>query len=62
MGKPPLVILRPDITSTQKVRPPRGQRIASVSENGTKLAVSESADGLVDLKLTAGKEYRIAFR
>jgi alpha-L-fucosidase 2 len=62
MGKPPLVVLRPDITSTQKVRPPRGQRIASVSENGNKLAVSESADGLVDLKLTAGKEYRIAFR
>jgi alpha-L-fucosidase 2 len=62
MGKPPLVVLRPDITGTQKVRPPRGQRIASVSENGNKLVVSESADGLVDLKLMAGKEYRIAFR
>ncbi len=60
-GKATLVVLRPDVDGEQKLRPPRGQKIASVSENGKKLPLSAAADGVVRLKMLAGKEYRITF-
>src|SRR2546427_391687 len=55
-GKATLVVLRPDVDGEQKLRPPRGQKIAAVSENGKKLPLSAIADGVVRLKMMAGKE------
>ncbi len=61
-GKATLAVLRPDVGGEHKPRPPRGQQIASVSENGRKLHFSAGADGDGRLKMAAGKEYRILFR
>jgi alpha-L-fucosidase 2 len=61
-GKATLVVLRPDSDGAHKVRPPRGQLIASVSEDGKKIPVSAHADGTVRLKLRTGKQYRISFK
>jgi alpha-L-fucosidase 2 len=61
-GKATSAVLRAGVDGEQKLRPPRGQRIASVSENGKKISFSASGDGRVRLRMTAGKEYRIGFR
>ncbi|HZS07587.1 MAG TPA: glycoside hydrolase family 95 protein [Blastocatellia bacterium] len=61
-GKAALAILRPSVDGEHKLRPPRGQQIADVSENGRKLPVTAAEDGVVQLKMAAGKEYRISFR
>jgi alpha-L-fucosidase 2 len=61
-GKAKLAVLRPDVSGEQKLRPPRGQQIASAYENGRKLPLSASPDGSVQLKMRAEREYRITFR
>lgn len=61
-GKATLAVLRPDVTGERKLRPPRGQRIVVVSEHGKNLPFTSAPDGLVRLKLSAGKDYRITFR
>ncbi len=61
-GKAAFAVLRAKVTGEHKLRPPRGQQIASVSEPGRKLPLSAVADGVVRLKMVAGKEYRITFR
>jgi alpha-L-fucosidase 2 len=60
-GKASLVVLRPDIVGEHKLRPPRGQRIAAVSENGKKIPVVAGIQGVISLKMVAGKEYRVTF-
>jgi alpha-L-fucosidase 2 len=61
-GKATLVVLRPNVEGEQKLRPPRGQQISMVTENGKKLPVRALGDGSITLKLEAGKQYRISFR
>jgi alpha-L-fucosidase 2 len=61
-GKATLAILRPGVNGERKLRPPRGQQISAVSENGKSLNFSVSSGGLTQLKMAAGKEYRINFR
>ena len=61
-GKATFVVLRPDVTGEHTLRPPRSQRIARIAENGRRLALSDSADGLVRIKMAAGREYRITFK
>jgi alpha-L-fucosidase 2 len=61
-GKATLVVLRPDLTGEYKVRLPRGQQLAAVTESGKRLPKVVPVDGLVTLKLGGGKEYRLSFR
>jgi alpha-L-fucosidase 2 len=61
-GRATTASLRPSADGEHKLRPPRGQQIAGISENGRSLRVSMTPDGLVQLKVVAGKEYRISFR
>ncbi|HEX7313886.1 MAG TPA: glycoside hydrolase family 95 protein [Pyrinomonadaceae bacterium] len=53
--------LRADVSGEHKLRPPRGQRISSVSAGGKLLKLSNEADGVVRLHLTAGGRYRVWF-
>jgi alpha-L-fucosidase 2 len=55
-------VLRPEVDGEQTLRPPRGQKITAVRENGKDLPLSTLGDGLIRLKMKAGKEYRIHFR
>ncbi|MBO0723821.1 MAG: glycoside hydrolase family 95 protein, partial [Blastocatellia bacterium] len=59
-GKATLAVLRPDVTGEHKIRPPRGQIIGTISESSRKLKVDAGADGVVKLKMMAGREYRIS--
>ena len=61
-GKATSCVLRPTKDGKHRLRPPRGQQIAAVFENGKKVSVSATADKLVWLKMASGKEYRIDFR
>jgi alpha-L-fucosidase 2 len=60
-GKASVVVLRPDVNSEQKIRPPSGQQIAAITERGKQLRIDAAADGIVKVKLMAGKEYKVSF-
>jgi alpha-L-fucosidase 2 len=60
-GKATLAVLRPDVSGEVKVRPPRKQLIAAVMEQRRKMNLGTSPDGVVGLKLIAGREYRLTF-
>ena len=60
-GKATLVVLRPNVGGVQKIRPPRGQQIAEITEQGRKLQVKPDPDGLVSVKFTRAKEYLVTF-
>ncbi|HWW73842.1 MAG TPA: hypothetical protein VNZ44_00515, partial [Pyrinomonadaceae bacterium] len=53
--------LRPDVSGEHKLRPPRGQRVASVSSGRKVLKPAPEADGVARLKLAAGRAYKIRF-
>jgi len=61
-GKAVLAVLRPNVSGEHRLRPPRKQQIETVNENGKKLSVLPDAGGLISLKMTAGREYRISFK
>jgi alpha-L-fucosidase 2 len=61
-GKATSCVLRPDVGDEFRLRPPRGQQIALVTEQGKRGQLATAKDGVVVLKLRAGKEYRITFR
>jgi alpha-L-fucosidase 2 len=61
-GKATRAVLRPDVSGEFQLRPPRGQQIASVDEQGKRRPFANVAEGVVRLKLRAGKEYGIIFR
>ncbi len=61
-GKATLAVLRPALTGEYKVRLPRGQQLAAVTESGQRLPNVTAVDGLVRLKLNAGKDYHLRFR
>ncbi|MGH9882505.1 MAG: hypothetical protein ACRD6N_13795, partial [Pyrinomonadaceae bacterium] len=60
-GKAMLVVLRPGAGGEFGFRSPRGQQIAGVLEQGKKRTFAPVTDGVVNLKLVAGREYRISF-
>jgi hypothetical protein len=53
-------MLRARAAGEHKLRPPRGQEIASISENGKKSRFAEG-DGVIRLKVTAGKNIGLDF-
>jgi alpha-L-fucosidase 2 len=61
-GRATTAVLRPDVSGEFQLRAPRGQRIASVTEQGRTRQLAEAASGLVRLKMVAGKRYQIRFR
>jgi len=54
--------LRPGVSGEIRVRPPRGQQFARVTESGGEARFAAGPDGTVRLSLAAGKEYRVTFR
>lgn len=60
-GKATAAVLRPLLNGEHRIRPPRGQRITAISENGKKLSFRNSSAGTVLLKVTTGKQYQIHF-
>jgi alpha-L-fucosidase 2 len=61
-GRPTIAVLRPDADGEHKLRPPRGQRLVSLLENGKKISVPALSNGLILLKMSKGKVYRFTFR
>ena len=61
-GKATLVVLRPNAGGEHRIRPPRGQQIAAITEQGKSMQIISGANGVINVKLTAGKEYRVTFK
>jgi len=61
-GRATTATLRPDVTGTYKIRPPRTGRVARVTADGKAASWSENADGVVAATLERGKTYEVAFR
>ncbi|HEX8998574.1 MAG TPA: glycoside hydrolase family 95 protein [Blastocatellia bacterium] len=61
-GKAAFALLQPAVDGERKLRPPRGQQILAVTENGSPVKLFAASDGVTRLKMTAGKKYRITFR
>lgn len=54
--------LRPRFSGKQKLRPPRDQRIISISVTGKRVPFQDSSDdGTISVTMSAGREYRIRF-
>jgi alpha-L-fucosidase 2 len=54
--------LRPAVAGEQKLRPPKGQRIASVQSRGRAVALSADADGTVRVRVEPRQEYTVTFQ
>ena len=61
-GKATSAALRPDVSGEFRLRPPRGQKIVLVIEDGKNRQLTNVTKGLTRMKLEAAKEYRIIFR
>jgi hypothetical protein len=59
-GKAVSAALRPAVAGEFKLRPPQGQRIASIHSAGRTIKASES-NGDWSVRLEARKEYKITF-
>ena len=57
-----LAVLRPAVSGEHKLRPPRGQQIAVVIENGKKLPIQVLSDGGAILKLVSERKYEVTFK
>ncbi|MEK6283910.1 MAG: glycoside hydrolase family 95 protein [Acidobacteriota bacterium] len=60
-GQATTALLRTDVSGEFQLRPPRGQRIARVTEQGKPRPLARITDGVVRLKMMAGKECQITF-
>lgn len=60
-GKARLAVLSPDVDGEYRLRPPRGQKITSLLGPKKNMSIPYNEDGSIQLKMTAGKEYRIGF-
>lgn len=61
-GKATRATLVPGFAGAFKVRPPRGQRIASITANGETVRFNQQPAGLVTVSLQPGREYDLRFR
>jgi len=59
-GKATRAELRPDVNSEFRLRPPRGQRISSVTEQGNE-KLGTKTEGVVRVKLVALRRYEVTF-
>ncbi|HWB86514.1 MAG TPA: glycoside hydrolase family 95 protein [Bryobacteraceae bacterium] len=60
-GKALSVSLRPTATSTWRILPPRGQKIAAIRSAKTSVRLKPQPDGSSEIRLSKGAVYRIAF-
>ncbi|MGC4053554.1 MAG: glycoside hydrolase family 95 protein [Paludibaculum sp.] len=60
-GRAAAAVLKPATAGIQKIRPPKGQEIASITSAGKPLALRTESDGTVSVRLSAG-ENRVTFR
>ena len=60
-GRATDVRLRPDIDGVRVLRPPNGQRIASIKSGPAAVTLTAAADGTVRAALSRGREYVVAF-
>ncbi|MBS1854965.1 MAG: glycoside hydrolase family 95 protein [Acidobacteria bacterium] len=60
-GKAKEGTLRALLTGSRSLRAPAGQRIASIESEGKRVRTARAADGLVTLRVEAGKRYRVVF-
>lgn len=60
-GKAREASLRATLSGEHKLRPPKGQRIATIETGGKTVGFSPGEDGTSGLKLEAGKTYRVRF-
>ena len=60
-GKATSAKLRAKVSGRHKIRPPRGQEISSVAENGRRLELIPAGVGVFSVTSTPGKEYKIGF-
>jgi alpha-L-fucosidase 2 len=61
-GKATAAVLRPKAGGEFKIRPPRGQRIASVTSEAKAVALQADAEGVCAVRLDAGRAYAVSFR
>jgi len=61
-GKATDVRLRPLVDGEQVIRPPRTQRIAAITSGGKAIELKPLDDGTVRVRLSARREYVLAFR
>src|SRR5690606_29264536 len=54
------VVFTPDVDSEHLIRPPRGQKIASIIDGSKRLPVNEEA-GVVRVRFEPGRKYRVRF-
>jgi alpha-L-fucosidase 2 len=60
-GRAVQVVLRPDADGRHAIRPPRGQRISSITRNGSAVPMKRDPDGTVRIALEAHRQYVVAF-
>jgi alpha-L-fucosidase 2 len=60
-GRATEVRLRPLVNGTHTIRPPRGQKIASISTAGKPMSFTAGADGVVRVALRGNREYVVTF-
>jgi alpha-L-fucosidase 2 len=60
-GRATDVRLRPDIDGVRVLRPPSGQRIASIRSGAEAVALTPAADDTVRAALSRGREYTVTF-
>jgi len=60
-GRATEVRLRPEVDGEQVIRPPKGQRVASITSTGTPIPFVSTAKGSVRATLPPGKEYVLKF-
>lgn len=61
-GRATSALLRPAVGGEQRLRPPRGQRIAGIRCKGQNVAVKTEADGTFRIRLDPRQEYSVAFQ
>ena len=60
-GRAAEVRLRPLINGTHNIRPPRGQKIATISSGGKPVSMTADRDGVIRVSLIANRQYVLTF-
>ncbi len=61
-GKATHVTFRPHVDGEYTIRPPRGQRIATITPGGTHVGLETLADGSMRVRFQAQRQYVLTFR
>jgi alpha-L-fucosidase 2 len=60
-GRAREAVLHPKVTAEQHLRPPKGQRIAEILQDGASVALNHEEGSTVRVVLEAGKDYQLRF-